>query len=282
MMAKEHNPYRTAWFLVNRNDVDKELYDIFFNAMQNSSAFRHKELFFKYVIYLYLFGRRRIEPFLSNPTITKMQEGNQVQYQVKTSVAKHYEGKLKKCVACVMELPTKKAQAEHIKLTGHNVFIRIGKREMVTHRFIAYDMHEKAFFDYLLNGKQIATFDFTPLLPPRYRNCNAEELLKEYHKKNGELFTGITMRFKMLKADITDGREEVHGSIVPHMLRHLRAYDLWIVHHMRPTMVQRLLDWSDHKMLYHYSDIREVIKEMQEVEYYRNPQSDGIVLEGRL
>lgn len=292
--------YKTTWSLANKNNIDKQIYEMLTNAMRTTYAFRNKELFFQYTTLLYVKGARRIEPFFRPVTISKYVDQELHLYKITTAVAKHYNTKIKKCKVCGLLIPTKKVLREHNKESGHSLFMHIGARRKSTHYFKAENIYEKALFDYLLKGTLQTTIDFTPLLPPSYKKAGAEKLLEEhntingnlseehnpilleeYNNINGNLFNNITEKFNMFKAEISDGQTTTYGSIVPHMLRHIRAYDLWIVHHLRPQLVQRLLDWDDHNMLYHYSDIKNTIAESEELEYYRNP-TDKIISEVRL
>ena len=211
----------------------------------------------------------RVEPFLRAPTIQKQEVNGIVIYKTTTVVAKHYD-KISaiRCTTCGFDAKNRKLMKEHKKETDHRGYRIIGDRDMQTHQFIMHNPYEKSLADFTLGGKLTATIDFTPLLPPRYRNCDANALLSEYHKKNGNLFNGITERFSIFKAKITNTKSEVQGSIVPHMLRHLRADDLWLKHRYRAEIVQRLLDWDDEDMLYHYVDIRQSLKEQEILNYY--------------
>lgn len=277
------NDYRTDWMLADRINIDKTIFDIIQNAMRNSNAFRNKELFFQYVAFLVVRGARRIEGFLRPPTIEKFDDDGKMYYKITAAVAKHYDNKVKKCKVCGLIMPTKKSQRQHREGTAsraeggeevcHSPFVRIGSRLVSSHRYRAENSYEKALFEFLLKGRQQTTIDFSPLLPPRYRRMGAGKLLEEYDKRNSNMFNGITTRFSMLKADITDGRRILHSNIVPHMLRHARAADLLIIHHYREDLVQRLMDWDTRDMLFAYADLKGFIGEKEEAVMYKEMEA---------
>jgi hypothetical protein len=256
--------YKTNWTITERTNIDKTLYDILSTAIKRTRYFRNKQLFFSYFTLLYLGGKRRIEPFLYPVTISKIQHVGLTFYRIHSAVAKHFENKMKKCKICGEIFYSKKGIKEHIAKTGHNSFSFVGSRKLVSHIFRAENEYEKALFEFLLNGRETMRWDFTPLLPPRYRNT--QDLLEKECEKS--VYAGITKRFKMFKAEITNGKIVEKDSLVPHMLRHMRAYDLWIIHKYNPFLVQRLLNWDKTDMLYYYTDIKNTIQELEELNEY--------------
>lgn len=261
--------YHTNWSLARKTDIDKELYSVLDSAMQNSSATANKELFFQYVSLLFLAGKRRIEPFLYPVSISTHREGGEDYYKITSMVAKHYKDNTKKCCKCNAIIKGKNERKKHKENTGHDRYIMASSREMRGHYWRAENQYEKAFFRFLTKDRTNATIDFRPLLPRRYWNTDIDDLLKEYTKDNGNMFVGITSKFKIFKTEITDGKKVVEGSLVPHMCRHLRAYDLLVNHGYEPANVQRVLDWDNEHMPFYYSDIKDMVKAQEELEWLK-------------
>lgn len=272
--------YRTDWSIPDRANMDMQVYSILMRAMENTSAFRNKELFFQYADLLYIAGKRRIEPFLRPVTVMKLDYNGHHYYKITSIVAKHYRDRSrKKCVSCGMVIKGKEMRKQHKLSTGHVSYVVESDREVKSHIWRAESIHEKALFDYLLHGRSAATLDFRPLLPSRYQDVDIDSLVKEYNEKNGNLFIGITSRFDtMLKARVASRKGEVDSSLVPHMLRHMRAYDLLVNHQYAPVRVQNLLDWYGQELVFYYSDIREMLHEQEEFVWYeQNPAREIMV-----
>lgn len=261
--------------------MDKAVYNIIQTAITNTNAFRNKELFFQYVALLYVGGKRRIEPFLRPVTIIKQEVNGKTYYAITSIAAKHYEGQgrsrqaLKECQRCQVLVKSKKERKDHHLSTGHNHFVIIGARRLTTHYWRAEAPHEKALFEFLLRGRAQITIDFLPLLPKRVFGKDIKRVLEKYSPENGNIFNGITIRFEMLKAKITDGREEYTSSLVPHMLRHMRAYDLLVNHEYKPQFIQRLMDWDKSDMPFYYGDISEMLKQKEELAWYEQNNNVG-------
>ncbi len=266
--------YRTNWTIQNKDNIDKQIYQLLLIAGKNTINYKNKQLFFQYVLFLYLAGKRRIEPFLYPVTITKMIIENIEFYKVVSAVAKHYESNIKKCKICDQILKTNKEVKDHKVITKHLNYLNIGKRRIVSHIWKPENKEEKALWEYICESKNRITIDFSSLLPPRYFKLTEKEKLKEYKKTNSNLLNGITKKFNQFKTIITNGHEELNSSIVPHMLRHLRAFDLIIDHKYQDVLVQRLLDWDSHYMVYYYLDIKNMLQEKDEISQYINREKN--------
>lgn len=270
--------YKTSWNFADRSDIDKTFFDMMQNAMDNTPLFRNKQLFFQYVTLLYIGGKRRVEPFLRPVTIQKIESKNKNKYyRITSMVAKHYEIRkgdypTTKCSICGLTMRTKNQRKMHRLETKHRPFTIISPRRITTLPFRAENIYEHALFSYLLQNHLQVTIDFTPLLPPRYAELDPEALL-ENTRKHPDMFNGLTIKFKMFKSDITDGRQIIkNSSITPHMLRHARAYDLIVLHGYKKALVQQLLNWDSENMVDHYTDIRDMLKESELIqEYERTP-----------
>lgn len=260
--------YRTNWTIQKKNNIDQRIYQLLASAGKKTLNYPHKYLFFQYVCLLYLAGKRRIEPFLYPVTIIKKEEKGILFYKVTSAVAKHYESNIKRCRLCGKIFKTNKSMKEHKKLSNHKQFFNIGKRRISSHIWCCENAEEKALWEYLCEGKGRITIDFNVLLPPRFHKMPEEARLKEYETTNGNFLNGITLKFKQFTTNITNGREVKETNIVPHMLRHLRAYDLIVNHHYNDILVQRLLDWDNHNMVYYYLDIKDMLQEEDEILQY--------------
>ena len=141
---------------------------------------------------------------------------------------------------------------------------------MLTQIWRPKNNYEVALFEFLLDAKLETTIDFTPLLQSRQaRENKIERLQAEIYEGRDlmvdRLMAEITKKFKMLfKADITNGRNRIeHGGLVPHMMRHIRAYNLRVEKHLPEYMIQRLFDWKE-GMVDYYTDIANAMQEEEE------------------
>jgi hypothetical protein len=275
--------YKTSWNFADRSNIDKTFFEMMQNAMENTPLFRNKQLFFQYVTLLYIGGKRRIEPFLKPVTIAKFESKNKNKYyRITSMVAKHYEIRkgdypTTKCSVCGLTMRTKNQRKAHKLETKHKPFIIVSPRRLTTIPFRAENIYEHALFSYLLQNHLQETIDFTSLLPPRYASMDPEAMLKNT-TKHSDMFNGLTIKFKMFKTDITDGRQIIKNtSITPHMLRHARAYDLIVLHGYKKAVVQQLLNWDTENMVDRYTDIRDMLKENELIqEYERTPPNNNI------
>jgi len=251
------------------HSIDKQLYEIQLSAMMNMQKDkRNKELFFKYSALLIATGMRRIEPFLRKVVIEREVYNKHTYFYVTSAVAKHFETKAKFCETCGEVLKNQKEQMEHKKL-GHRLKAMGYRREVVT-PWQAQNEWERNFFEYLLGPRNSVTIDFTPLLPPRFRGYGMEKLLKHYEKEQSNMFTDINKRFKIFKAMLYDPekKEAVEGYLTPHMLRHLKAFDLIVEHKYPPWLVQQLLHWDSEVMVNYYADIKNALRNIEIVQQY--------------
>ena len=87
-------------------------------------------------------------------------------------------------------------------------------------------------------------------------------------RANPDMFASLSAQAsRMLRGNIASEGKTMKDTTIPlHLLRHLRAYDLWIVHRFKDTTVQKLLDWDSRAMLDHYADIKEAIGAIEEQE----------------
>ena len=246
-LPSEIKQYKTAWYFTNEQHIDKQVFECVRNFYSNTKAFKNKELWGKYATFQYLSGARRSEPFLMNPTIRKEERNGSTYYEIKRINEKHNER-------------------------------RSGKRVTLTQTFYAFNTHEKALFNFLMGNNTLVTLDFTPLLSENKRN-----VISSTDFKNAgptvirNMMANISERFvNLFKADITDGEgvREEHGGLPPHLLRHARAYDLWINEGMKPDKVQRLLGWDRLATLEYYVDLRNAMKERELIEEYERLQQE--------
>jgi uncharacterized C2H2 Zn-finger protein len=261
------NKYKTSWNLANRQNIDKSFFEMIQDGMQNTPLFRNKQLFFQYVILLYAAGRRRIEPFLMPVTITKNEDDKMKYYEVKSALAKHFDGKAVKCIDCGEVFKNIKEWQTHAEKEGHKHKPKEEKRRSYSHYsereytetyVITENVHEHALMQYLMQGRQRVTIDFTPLLPPRFRSLDPAELMSREYQSS--MFSGITKKFRMFKLSITDGKRIVENtSIVPHMLRHMRVYDLKVTHKYSNAFIQKAFGWNREMMVEYYADVRHML-----------------------
>jgi uncharacterized C2H2 Zn-finger protein len=250
--------YKTGWGFANRQNIDKSFFDMINNAMQRTTLFKNKQLFFQYAILLYIGGKRRIEPFLMPVTITKIEENKISYYEMKSALAKHFDGSAVKCTECGKIFKVKKEWKAHKKDEKHVHYSHYGERKYIETYIITDNVYERALMQYLLRGRQIMTIDFTPLLPPRFQGADPDKLLGMEYQSS--LFSGITKKFNIFRLSITDGKRVVEDSnIVPHMLRHMRAYDLKIIHGYGTDFLQKYFGWDREAMVEYYLDIKSML-----------------------
>lgn len=261
--------YKTSWSIADRNDIDASIFQMLQKAMADTPLFRNKQLFFKYVILLYLGGKRRVEPFLM-PVIVSDHKDEGIRYfKIKSAVAKHFgsdsKSKMMQCNTCKDILRTTKDRKLHTGATGHKHYSHIGKRAYNESIFPVDNAYELAMFQYLLQGRQSITIDFTPLLPPRFQVKEPKALIDMNYQSS--LFSGITKKFNMFKMDITNGTTTIKNTgIVPHMLRHMRAYDMKVIHRYSNSFIQKTFTWKKEDMVSYYTDILNMLDIQSQVE----------------
>lgn len=266
--------YKTSFGFADRQDIDKSVYEMIEKTMQSTPLFRNKQLFFQYVILLYMGGKRRIEPFLMPVTIYKQEDDKIKYYEIKSGLAKHFKGGIIKCNQCNQIFKIIKAYKMHKKQihkeqeesnSNKHLYSHYGQRKYIESPIIADNEYEHAMMQYLLQGRQRVIIDFTPLLPPRARKLNYEELMSmEY---NSNIFSGLTLKFKMFKLSITDGTKIIENTnIVPHMLRHMRAYDAKIIHKYSNSFIQKMFGWNREEMVSYYNDILNMLGAAEQIE----------------
>ena len=252
-----------------RSHADENFFEMMRQGMENTPLFRNKQLFFQYVALLYLGGMRRIEPFLKPITIQKIKddEGN-LFVKITHLNAKHFSGTRLRCI-CGSELGSIRKFKAHQVETGHSGYANMGTRKTLSSIFLLFGVHERALVDYVLNGKQMATIDFTPLLPLSVQHTFVDNSPTDIDKLESKL-SGITQKFKMFKMSITDGATTKEGeSIVPHMLRHLRAFDLIANHGVSLPLAQRLLGWQSSDLAMRYADISSHISDTETFQLWK-------------
>ena len=221
-MSTKRKPYHTAWFFVDHKDLDKTIYGILENYLNQGRYSRFQELWAKYFALCYLGGFRRIEPFLSKVVIdSEVDNGMKYYHLVKTN-AKHFKS--------IRMINNKRVYGERIRIPL--LFTSANKYEASMWDFIAPHQRE--------------ILDFTPLLGGQLSRQSLANISKKF-----------SMRFK---AKITNGQiTEVDGGITPHMLRHARTYDLHIIEGYPDYVVQKIMGWSTRDMIDWYEDIKSAL-----------------------
>lgn len=250
--------YKTSWGFANRQNIDKSFYEMIETAMKKTPLFRNKQLFFQYTILLYMAGKRRIEPFLMPVTISQIEDDKLSYYEVKSALAKHFDGSTVKCTECNQIFKNIKEWEIHSKQENHKHYTHYSEREYIDTYIITDNIYEHALMQYLMQGRQLMRLDFTPLLPAKFRGLNPDKLMTlEY---DSSMFSGITHKFKMFKLPITDGKRVIENAgIVPHMLRHMRVYDLKIIHNYSNAFIQKAFGWNREMMVEYYTDVRSML-----------------------
>lgn len=220
--------YRNSWYLANLDDVCKQVWEI---GQAYYQRFREKKTWpkrknkapvqlVKYFYFLYLTGGRLCEPLLQPPQL---------------------------------ELHNDKA-GSYISITKINEKHKDpqGNREKLNIILPIFDEWEERMWDFitdgglLTNGKEIFKYGLFGAKEDKRTN---EWMVS--HDKIGQLVR------RNFKADLKDanGNRKPHHSISPHILRHLRAYNLHIEHNVPKTLVAKWLGWRDERMFFWYVEI---------------------------
>lgn len=262
--------YRTNWSLAHKSTMDKDILEMVSMAINNSHYSASNSEFFQYTLFIWLTGKRSIEPLLRKPTIELFIDSNEKQwYHVTSMVAKHFSTQAMRCISCELTMARTKEAKQHRKETGHSL-IHIGERRISSHYWPIMSAEERIMWQFLMDGRQTRTLDFSRLVPKRFRGLKLTDLpnLKS-------LASQVARRFSnTYKMSITDGSTEVIGSLTPHMLRHSRAYDL-LVNHKKPALwCQRMMDWDNNAMLYYYTDLKNSLHAQEEMLLLRGLPED--------
>ena len=271
-MDKEKRVYKNAWHLEDMRDIDNAIYNMIYNGIQHKSKYYpNKQLMAQYITFIYLAGARRIEPFIKPPTLVTSKRDGEWVIKVTKAIAKHFDSKTLRCIECSLIMRGREKQREHKRNTGHKTFMHLGSRRQATHTFIPLNENEVALWNFLLQGRNTITLDFSPLLPKEFREIpkdKRQEAIENYlsdRAKPDMLASFSAQASRMLRGNISNGKIAIKDTPIPlHMLRHIRAYDLYIIHHFKDTTVQRLLDWDSRAMLDHYADIAMAMREAEE------------------
>ena len=222
--------YRTAWFFVEHKNLDKTIYNILENYLNQGKYSRFQELWAKYFAVCYLGGFRRVEPFLSKVAIDKEEDNGMKYYHLVKTNAKHF-----KSIRIVND---------------HKVY---GERDRIPLLFTPANKYEAAMWEFVA-PHQREIIDFTPLLGGILSRQSLADISRKF-----------SMRFR---AKITNGQiTEQNGGVTPHMLRHARTYDLHIIEGYPDYVVMKIMGWDNRDMIDFYEDIKAAlnIKELKEV-----------------
>ncbi len=217
-MSSSKMIYRTAWFFTDHKDLDRTMYTILENYLNEGRYSRFQELWAKYFAVCYLGGFRRVEPFLSKVVIDREDEGMRYYHLVKTN-AKHFRS---------------------VRLVNNQRVY--GERVRIPLLFTPANRYEAAMWEFVV-PHQREILDFTPLLGGALRRESLSDISKKF-----------SMRFR---AKITNGQiTEENGGIAPHMLRHARTYDMHINEGYSDYVVQKIMGWNNREMIDWYEDIK--------------------------
>jgi integrase len=268
--------YKTAWFLRDMNNISQQIYEAISKASAESSYSKNKELWLQYAAYIFLSGRRRMEPMLLNPTVSLIETRPRI-YNITTVNEKHFIVKHRKkkaaetakhpqegidpAYAKILALLEKRSKKKQPVVPGT-------ERQIIQAPFMVMDKYENALFQFIMKGRKLATLDFTPLLVGRTaKNISLGMSTAELRQVGSYVSRDFTGRLKM---NITDGVKHLDNASVPlHLLRHIRAYDLLINKDYPPTIIQRLLGWNDIKMVYYYADIVNAFNAKEQISMYK-------------
>ncbi len=262
--------YRTNWFLTDEWDTDKRIYGIIDRFYSNPpKRLRNVELWGQYVSFVYISLARRTEPFRMNPTISRLEHAKHIFYRITRVNEKSFEG---------TKLPAERRRRNADGKFNRAVTNRFykPKRSIISQIFMPMNEFERALFEMLLKGKQQATLDFTPLLFPYRYNMKLKASLQSEtfvsdpmtREKERRVLANFSKRFAMRFPEvITDGRRTEEAGMVPHMIRHIRTYNLTAVKGFPKDKVQKLGGWKT-DMVGYYADVRRSIEEADMFRFY--------------
>lgn len=281
---KEYAPYRTAWFLADNRDLDKQILEIAEHVQDNNYVryFPTKALMVQYFVYLYLSFSRRTDPFRKNPRIEHSidyieENGEKTRvdiYEVHRVDSKHFKGaQLSKSKIKIND------STQKVKNRSPLAYLSKPHRVLLDQTFVAFSIEEKKLWKILLGDKEQVTLDFTPLILPNLEPDKRNMFIKriqnqEYKGKDAELdnaMSSLTQRVaSIFKSNLRDNNgKEVKTGITPHMLRHLRSYDQLIIKDLPDGLVRRNVNWSI-AMLDHYENIKLSLQKKEMIDIYKN------------
>ncbi|MDE1834046.1 MAG: site-specific integrase [Candidatus Micrarchaeota archaeon] len=242
--------HHTAWWLVDLVDTDKQVYNILKKSLELTAnpkrPFRKINDLARYFVFLYLSGARRNELFIKDPTITRYTKEGLTFWKIGRINEKHFEGR------------------------NHD------RREWQVSVYRAWNIYERALFDYVMEGRAALTIDF---VGPLILHSIPQDKLKFDKLSDAEKTVEIDMRSanitkamaKVFRTRITDGHTVIEdGGITPHMLRHTRCYDLLMNKGLRDGQVARMIGWRDVKMVQHYAYVARAMREEEMERMYFN------------
>lgn len=243
---------RTALFLPDMRNIDKQILAIITDFGNRTKAFKFKDLWARYFVCLYLSGARRNELFMLNPTISKFaSKSGKMYYRIRRINEKHFEG-------------------------------RNPRRVVLQQTFKSWNEYETALFEFLLNNNAEITLDFKPLLDTSGKHPEKLKTFKPQYNKGDvvlrDLGSNFTFRFaNLFRADMMDkeNNKRIKEGIVPHQIRHWRVYNLKVEKNIPDGLVQKLMGWDDNMMLYYYADVKRSIQEKEAVSIYESMETNN-------
>ena len=267
----EKGRYRTNWTFADRSAPAEAVFKMIEQAGSQMGPVANKENFLRYTTFLFLTGARRIEPFLKPPTIERFEEDGHTFFKVTKANAKHFQGNQMRCKECLAVFPNRKSMRSHQQATGHLGAMYTAERKVVSTIILAEDgdRFELALWSFLLQGRERLTIDFSDLLPKKARLALAEPINIKLLESG---CTSLSRRFaRTFRASLNDGKAiHENSSVVPHQLRHLRAYSLLVTNGWPRPLAMKVIGWDTGAMLDRYADIASALGTKELMAQYRS------------
>jgi hypothetical protein len=245
--------YKNQLFLTDLGNVSESIYKIGRDFRERSmESLKYKgnnpALYTKLFYFDYFSASRSGEPLLEPyPQVSIEIRKGWPYAHIKKLNLKHFVNPQYQCLHCPDLLPSHKAIVEHLKgqhplASPQGAYKKIGDREEITQNILIETMPERLMIDYILDGQ-------TSALP---RTIDFSEL--GGYKARTKINHAMQAAFK---ADLTDGNTIYKETgITPHILRHLRIYDLAIIKGLDDYTIQSYLGWSSRDMIEEYLYIK--------------------------
>ena len=152
-----------------------------------------------------------------------------------------------------------KADEAWIEVSHLNQKRKKDKKEVISYILPIFDEFERSMWNFISDGGQ---------------ETKAENIFK-YNDWTSTSQSNISHIFErafkatLVNTDDPDRRPIKDEGIPPHLLRHMRAYDVLVNHSINKTDVQKMFGWKSDIMVYYYADINEMLTKEEQLKRYR-------------
>jgi hypothetical protein len=145
---------------------------------------------------------------------------------------------------------------EHYKVgapnkIGRPTFKGVGNREVITVNIPIDEEYDNKIWSYIFDNGSSMNLDFLKVFGGYENRARLSQLIE-----------------RNFRANLTDG-EKIYknAGITPHILRHMRDYNLRVNKGYPPESVQKIIGWHNEKMMHYYLMINKTLKDEEQLQF---------------